>query len=240
MTEETGKVAEGKAGVEGQGKAQEEMISKAELDKLQSESKQQLEQKQKELDEAKLAVLDPDYLNYLDSKKAGGSAKAPKAGQDKTDELFGDIDPDELESMPRSKFMKLTVKKAAEAMKSAPVFDQIKQDLGKIRVTVGDVQAWAEVQDAKAKYPDFWEYREDMQRIVRGNDALTIEDAYKLAKQNRKLEKEKSEKEAAAKAASEKPGGTDSGSVSKPKDYKSETDAAEDAWTQAVGDKETL
>lgn len=203
----------------------EETVSKAEFQKLQesfNNTTKQLSDVKKESDEAKLAILDPDFLEFKESKKAGGK----KAEVDLNDT--------DLESMSRKDFATFIGTTVATELGK-----ELANKTRGIQSTLEKIQADSEVKEATAKYKDFWDYKEEMHVELKRNPSLTIEDSYKLAKQNKHIEKSESEKIAAAKASSEKPGGSSSSNVA-PREFKSEAEANEDAWTSVVGDKDQI
>ena len=168
-----------------------ETVSKDNFDKLQTQittMQDQLEAKTKELDNTKLELLSPDYVAFLSSKKEP-SKPEPKTDIDKMSnaELI-----DHMTTVLESK---------------------ISGSINQLSTAIDSMRADAEVKECAAKYPDFWDFKQDMINLVKENSSLPVENAYKLAKQNKKMEKEQEEKEAAAKATSEKPGGPSSGST---------------------------
>ena len=208
------------------GKTGEDLVSKVEFEKLTTELEKEKKDKgtlQKEMDNLRLEVLDPDYMAFKESKNKPESKKPAV-----------EVDTNELENMPRAKFVDLIVDKVSTA-----ITPKLEQELGKVKQGLQNVMADREVDKCAAKYKDFWDYKQDMLGLVKQNDALRVEDAYKLAKQNRKLEKDEEEQKVAAKAASEKPGGPSAPSM-QAKDFKDKDKAAEDAWSKTMGDKQTL
>jgi len=176
---------------------------------------------EKELENAKMELLSPDYLNYIESKQSKGKKS--------------DIDnPDEIEGMTNTQLINYLSEKLSEA------FDSFTKDnIAPLKNSVADLVAREEVRMCEAKYKDFNEYRPDMIKLVNSNENLRIEEAYKIAKSNRKIEKEREEAEREAKATAEKPGGP-AGRTTVPKDFKSKNDAANDAWEQVMGNKNEL
>lgn len=218
--------------------AKEEMVSKADFEKIQSqlsETTKQTDKLRKERDEAKLEVLNPEYLTWLEQKEKTGTTTRETTA--KAADSLG-IDEATLEGMSRKEFLKLAVGATAQhlAKHMGPAFDK---EIKSIKSTVSDITANLEVKEAEKKYPDFWDYKDQMIDLTKRNDGLRIEDAYKIAKQNIKLEKDAQEKAEALRAQSEKPGGVAKTSTT-PKEFKDSSEASEDAWSRIMGDKETL
>jgi hypothetical protein len=203
-----------------------EMVAKTDLDKVSTElatSRKELSKVEKELQNAKLELLSPEYVAYLEGKNEGAKTK-PKA----TDSGVN------LEDLSRKELVDLLGKELAGALD-----DFRKQHIDPVRTSVQDLIAREEVRICEKRYDDFNDFRKDMIEIVKKNDSIGIDEAYKIAKANRKLEKDKAEKEAAIKASSEKPGGP-AGSTTTKTDFKDKKAAGEDAWSKVVGEKETL
>ena len=215
-----------------------EMVPKTDLEKLTTQLTdltKQTETLRKERDNAKLEILNPEYLRWLEEKETKGHAS------DKTTEKVAkslEVDETELEGLSRKQFMQLVVNSTVQQIidKVGPGLDK---ELSTLRSGISDIAASLEVKECETKYPDFWEFKEQMVDLVKGNDALKIEDAYKIAKQNIKLEKDQKEKESALRAQSEKPSGLAESSTTQ-RSFKNKTDASEDAWKKVVGDKDRL
>lgn len=198
---------------------QVDMVPKADYEKLQTshtELTKTVDKLKQDLDEARLTLLDPRYIKAMEQGKELPALK-PAAGAD-------------LDSMSRAQLVELIVNKVSQ---------QVTDQVNSLKGTVGDMMAGMEVKEASAKYSDFWEYKDAMRALVKKNDSLTIDDAYKLAKANRQYEKSEAEKQAAAKAVAEKPGGIAS-SAAQPANFKNKEAAADDAWSRIVGDKNEL
>ena len=202
----------------------EEMISKTEYEKITSELDSVRKGKEKsemELQNAKLELLSPEYISYLENKnkQTTSTTKSPSL---------------DLESMSRTELVSL-LRNDLEAV----LQEYSKKAIDPLKHSISDLIAREEVRLCEGKYEDFNDYRKDMISLVRNNEGLSIEDAYKIAKSNHKLEKDKAEKEAAVRASSEKPGGPAS-STTVNRDFKNKVDAAEDAWKRVVGDKDYI
>lgn len=161
---------------------------------------------QDELDNAKLSLLDPEYISFLETKK--GSAKV--------------ID----DASRQLKDGNLTPSKVAE----------LEAKLNRVSVTMEQVLAVMELKEVEGKYKDFNTYRDDTTKVLETSTTpLTIEQAYKIAKQNRKDNKTDEEKEADINAGAEKPGGGGPREEDEPKVFKSKKEAGDDAWDKAIG-----
>lgn len=214
---------------DGGAKGGEDMVPKTELDKITAEH----EKTKKELDEARLVTLSPEYLEFQEYKQ--GKGKRPPADDDKGKAT--EVDGTELESMSRKKFATLITDNVVKN-----IMAELEPHVKKLNATsqmAEKLAAQMEVNKCAAKYKDFWDFKDDMYKLVNANTNLSVEEAYKLAKQNKKIAKDEDEAKAAAAAASEKPGGT-AASTAIPKDFKTTQEANDDAWGKVVGDKAEL
>jgi len=161
---------------------------------------------QDELDNAKLSLLDPEYIAFLETKK--GSAAIIADASKKL--ASGDVSVAELNSM--------------------------KAQLNKVSITMEQVLAVMELKEVEGKYKDFQTYRDDTTKVLETSTTpLTIEQAYKIAKQNRKDSKTDKEKEDDINAGAEKPGGGGPREEEEPKVFKDKKEASDDAWDTVVG-----
>jgi len=196
-----------------QKKAGEELNEAKEKDIKSKDEQEQLKLKdaeviklQEELDQAKLSLLDPKYIAFLETEKGSG-----KVIKDVSKELKdGKLSPERIE--------------------------ELETKLNRVSVTMEQVLAVMELKEVEGKYKDFGDYRDDTTKVLETSATpLTIEQAYKIAKQNRKDEKSVEEKEKDVKASAEKPGSGGPREEDTPKTFKSKYDAADDAWDKVVG-----
>lgn len=159
-----------------------------------------------ELDNAKLSLLDPDYISFRNSKKSTEAAKIV------------------------NKEMKEGGKMTEDR------YSALEEKLNKLGTTLQNVLASMELQTVESKYKDFDQIREEVAKVLETSSTpLTIEQAYKIAKQNVREEKDEQEKKTDAKAASEKPSTKVPDEETSKKTFKDKKEAAEDAWEKAVG-----
>ena len=196
-----------------QKKAGEESKDANKGDTVSKEFQEQLKAKnsevtklQEELDNAKLSLLDPEYIAYLETKK--GSAKVIK-----------DVS-----------------KELKDGHLSASRVEELEAKLNRVSVTMEQVLAVMELKEVEGKYKDFNTYRDDTTKVLETSTTpLTIEQAYKIAKQNRKDNKTDDEKELDARSGSEKPGSGGPRGEEEAKVFKDKKAAADDAWDKAIG-----
>lgn len=176
------------------------------------------------LDEAKLSLLSPEYLEFMESKKAG---KVTQKVESAVDKLLTSADVDKLSNR---QLLALAIDKATEAVKSEilPAYQNQMKQLGQ---SLSDVLAVLELQEVEKKYSDFNDYRDDTRKILETSTTpLTIEQAYIQAKAGKGGTFKSN-----TPPPTEKPvGGTPPGSLG-PKTFKNKNDAAEDAWNSTVG-----
>jgi len=161
------------------------------------------------------------------------AAQAKEPSMPKEDE---DIDIDEL---PPKQLLKL-------------IEQQITNTITPLMEEVQTLKVLREIDKCEAKYPDFWDYEEDLRQIAMSNPMLTIEQAYQLAKAGKGEKGEDKEKETSTKTrtekllrlpprpratAAEKPGVATS-STEKKDEIKTIKSAAERAWEEVIGSKE--
>jgi hypothetical protein len=189
-----------------------------------SASVKELESK---LDEAKLSLLQPEYLEFMESKRAGKVEKKIESSIDKL------LDSKDLDKLSPRQVLALSIEKAKEAVE-AELLPKYQDQMRKMGQSLSDVLAVLELQEVEKKHSDFGEYRDDIRKILETSATpLTIEQAYLLAKAG----KGGSFTPNAPKAPnpSEKPiGGTPPGSMVT-KTFKTKQDAGEDAWNSVVG-----
>ena len=187
------------------------------------------------LEDAKLSLLDPDYISFLETKKGKGVVK-------KVEKAVREVSDDDLDGLSSKDLLALSVERAVEAVKTeiSNVYDE---QLKKMGGTLSDVLAILELQEVEKKYKDFDDFRGETRKILETSQTpLTIEQAYKLAKQaNEEKPDDDTTKKKKAAASTEKPSGTVAKGSIEPKDFKDKVAAGEDAWDKTVGaGKDTL
>ena len=198
-------------------------IAKEDHDKIVADNNSLKEKNsavEKELIAAKSELLDPEYISYMENKS-----------KTKEDIIAGG---DDLEKLSRKEFVNFLEK----GLKSY-LNDFTTKNLHPVKVSIQELIAREEVRRCEKIYSDFEEYRQDMIAVVRKDEGINIEQAYKIAKANRKIDKDDTERKTAADAAAEKPGGI-SGGAAEPKDFKSKEAASDDAWDSVMGNKDRL
>lgn len=205
------------------GQNNEPTVSKIELDKVTAQNAVL----SKDLESLKGQLLDQDYLQYLESKKAG---RAPAARSVNAPDANSSIS-----NLTLAQLQQVVASQIGQALETTmkPIYGRI-NELG----------AKQEVEDVKARYADFDQFKDQVVSILEGtpNTELTIEQAYKIAKGDAA---QKSLDDAAAKAAkgegkeakggNEKPGGTvplEGESAQRHKDPKA---AGTAAWNEVRG-----
>lgn len=187
-----------------------ETVSKADHEKALKERDDKLVSLKQQLDEKDLKLLDPDYLKWESDKT---KAAQPKFETSK--------DPVVAELQKTNKALQDQLSNQSQLLSS--------------------LMAEAELSRTVQAYPDFNDYKEDVAAILRVSDsALTYEQAYKLAKAERK-DKEDSEKKLKdaknkAPVGGEKPSGSKPASSMEQKDFKS-VEEANQATIAALRDK---
>lgn len=186
-----------------------------------------LKELESKLDDAKLSLLQPEYLEFMESKKAGKLEKKISSSIDKL------MDSKDLDKLSPRQILALSIDKAKEAV-IAEVLPQYQDQLKRMGQTLSDVLAVLELQEVEKKYADFSAHRDDTRKLLETSTTpLTIEQAYLLAKAGKS--NVPASGSPAAPNGSEKPtGGTPPGSMG-PKTFKNKNDAAEDAWNSTVG-----
>jgi hypothetical protein len=188
-----------------------------------------------EVNELRKQLLDPEYLNYLEAKQSGASkAKQPSP----VTLLDSDLKPEDIDRLPNSKLLKL-----AESTLGTKLVDSLRQEfageLTGLRSTVQNLVAVIELNEVKAKYPDFEEHRDGVVRLLQSSQRdMSIEDAYKMVKYEA-LSKTDGKKEVASKPdakGSEKPNQATPPPDLSTKEYKNEKDAGA-AAAKAIAEK---
>jgi hypothetical protein len=191
---------------EGSKEAKEKESASKEVQEQLKAKESELTKLRDELDNAKLSLLDPEYIAFLETKKGSSKVIDDAARQIKD----GNMTPSKL--------------------------SELEAKLNKVSVTMEQVLAVMELKEVEGKYKDFNTYRDDTTKVLETSTTpLTIEQAYKIAKQNRKDNKTDEEKEADFKSGSEKPGGGGPREEEPPKVFKDKKAAADDAWDKSIG-----
>lgn len=118
-------------------------------------------------------------LSDLAKQQAAAAEAAKAAASDDDDDDDGEVD---LERMDRSQFAKwMTGQMIKEVNK---VLKPVSQQLETTSKEAEQDKLRAEVQKMRDKYPDFDEFKPEMQVILKDNPGIKIESLYKLAKVN--------------------------------------------------------
>jgi hypothetical protein len=126
-----------------------------------AELKNQLKAAQDRISQYEQMLLDPAYLEFLATQ--GIDTKGRKVEQQQVD----------LDNMSQKDLVEYILASVKGLINEA--ITPLKQE-----ATVN--AAVAQVKEAAAKYPDFWEYRDEMIRLAKMHPSLTAEEAYHLAK----------------------------------------------------------
>lgn len=206
-------------------------------------SKDVLDQTKAELQKAQQQLLSPEYIDYLESKKKGSGTQDDKIseGAAKVSALLGELSPEEIESLPKTKLLALAEQRAG--MKAAA--DVRKEFSGVIKDLtdrIGNMAAYLELREVKEKHDDFDTYKEDVQNLLNSATSdLSIEDAYYKAKMLREAENSKKggsdkatneDKAEAVSKGSEKPDGEVPPNEGGKKEYKTPEEAGTAAWKE--------
>lgn len=193
------------------------------------------------LDEVNKQLLSPDYLEYLASKRRGedDDDRPKRRGKSEEDEDAALAPAKDIEDMSQKELAEFIIKHLRKDFsKVGEVFDG---ELDKLHTAVADVKTAMEIDRVAGKYPDFWEYKQDILVLSKKNPHLTPLEAYKQVKYD-KLEKADVEHRAADEKAkrrvnTEKPGGVASASArgSKPIGFES---AFNEAYKVATGSED--
>lgn len=186
-------MSETATGVQSGQQTNETTVSKSEFDKAQATNAEL----SKNLESLKNQLLDTDYLNYLADTKAKKNTPAPNnANIPNVNSNIG--------SMTLAQLQNVVAQQIGQALETTmkPVYGRI-NELG----------AKQEVEDVRARYDDFDEFRPQIVSILEStpNTELSIEQAYKIAKGDaagKALETAAIEEEKKPNAGNEKPGGT--------------------------------
>jgi len=132
------------------------------------------------LEKAEQTLTSPEYLEFLAWKKnpQKEKPKAPPLEEEEDEEVDWD-------SMTQSEFAKYFGKKIMKQIRA-----EVEGMIGNVAKQVEVQEARADVERTAAKYPDFWNYRSQMQRLAQQYPYLTAEQAYILAKYERQAKAE--------------------------------------------------
>jgi len=231
MAEEIKQVAgEGQTG-EGQAGAGDSTAALEAITKQLNELSEQNKGLQEVLSKTKMELFNPKVIEMLEKLESGEGKKVVKSPID-------DYSEEELAALPEKKRLGMIVTQTAEAVKKAMEAEYGK-NMKSLAESVEYLQAKLELQVTEAKYEDFHEYKEAMGKLLKQHPNANYEQLYKLAKADVLVTKSEQEKEKEASRHSEKPGRASSRSMTAKNDL-SPTDAAEAAWQELVGGKESL
>lgn len=174
-------------------------------------------------------------------KAVAGAKPAEERITDRRNDGADPIDSDELETMPREKFMGVILDKVKATFEEGlkPLRDDFKTDReNRLRESVGEM-----VLKAQEKHKDFWSWKEEMAEMSKTHPSLTPEDLYVLVKsrdpdKSKQLDEKHKEEEVKANPPPKpsKYGGLPpaSGGVTIPRRDMKFEEAAEAAWDSAM------
>ncbi|RLF28926.1 MAG: hypothetical protein DRN14_03310, partial [Thermoplasmata archaeon] len=177
-------------GGEGQGGQNLEQLQ-SQLQELQNtvkslhEAKSQLEAK---LEEYESELLSDEYLEW---KERG---KGEPSGKEEEEEI-------DLDTASAKDIIKYVEKKYKGDLESA--IEEISGKLDETEERVGLALARIDIELTALKHPDFWEYKDRMQKLAEENPTWSAEKCYKQAKLGAKMEEEERKKEEEKKAEEE-------------------------------------
>ena len=199
-------------------------VPKEDFEKTQASLKEELGKMKVERDQAKMSLLDPEYISHLESKRVSAEKSAARI-PDGTD----------LSRLSPQQLLDLAVSKAVE-MVEGKVGERFRRN----ETAISDLLAVAELRAVEDRYKDFNDYRDDVAKLLEDpRSNLTIEQAYKLAKQNAS-EKAPAKPETKKPASSEKPTGTTPADGFERAKFKSKVDAADAAWDAVAPGRDTI
>jgi hypothetical protein len=154
------------------------------------------------------------------------------------------IDPNVLETLPRTQFMEIIARKVTKALQK-DVVDPLNQELTKLKSGLSSTQVEKMIEAASGKHKDFYEFQEEMLELAKVHKTLTPEQLYKMAKAEsppEKIakieEKYKSADDGAKKNVAFSFGGLmpSNGGEGGPNRRMAPNDAADDAWDKVVAE----
>lgn len=174
-------------------------VPKEEYEKAVKAKDESLNGLKTELEEAKMKLLDEDYLNYLNSKTAKKAAKPAPESSD-------GISLSELKSE----------------------LEDLRAELNLNKNTISQLYFDRELELTKRKYPDFDDYREDIQKILDiSKGEKTFAEAYLIAKATKDVESETKEPKKKSTFSSEKPTGVVPHKTVDKKEFKTQSESDE-------------
>lgn len=142
----------------------------------EEEREEQLEEeeepKQEQVTEGKVVLTTKDYGELM-SKLAKLEARMEERTQQPEEQ-----EEEQEEPISADKFKSLTPEKFYEIILS----DVEKKVSKPVMLALATIQARIEINEAAAKYPDFWDHEADVKKIASANPTMSISDAYLLAK----------------------------------------------------------
>ena len=191
-------------------------ISKQEHEKNVGDLKQQLE-------DLKLEIVTPEYIQFLEGKKAPAPEKKEAPG--KEDEV-------DFTGWTPKQIAKYASEEASKAAKAET--ERLRSEFS----TTSQASIKKEIETFARATPDFEKYRPLMQGLstLAKNKDLSLSELYKLAKEHAKsFGATEDDKDKGRRAGGERPGGS-TPSVKKDVKYSADS-AAEEAWGEIVGEK---
>ena len=176
-------------------------VSKEEHEKAIKEADAKVVGLKKELDGKKLELLDPEYLEWRESKQGKQAVKAMKAIEPK-----GGAD---------DRVAQLEAK-----------IEDLSESLNVTRQVAERLYFDRELELTKKDYPDFDEYKEDIEKILTASKApITYKQAYLMAKDAKVRETPPDEKEKKKPPQTEKPSNTIQAKALEKKEFKTESES---------------
>jgi len=173
-----GAAANGGEGDDGEGT----VVSTEEHTKLKGE----LEDSKTRLTEAQRAMTDPDYLEWVADKRrreaAGddGEDKGRRDGKGKSSGEALDLTKIDWEELSKKELAALIVRVLRADFQG--IAQDIEGEFGKLGDEVENVKTAIDIDRVAAKYPDFWDMKDEILDIARKNPNITVLAAYKQVK----------------------------------------------------------
>jgi hypothetical protein len=99
-----------------------------------------------------------------------------------------EIDPNTLETLPRTEFMKIMERRMAKAFEKS-LLGPVKEELTTLRNGLTTSNTQKQLDNALAKYPDLLEYKDEMIALAKAHPSLGPTQLYQLAKTDASPEK---------------------------------------------------
>jgi hypothetical protein len=131
-----------------------------------AELKAQLKALQDKISQYEQMLLDPAYLEFLAIRDVDTKGKSLATKETQQQEV-------DLDSMSNKDLVEYIL---------SSVRGMLNQTIVPLKQEAQVTAAMQQVKEAAAKYPDFWDYRDEMIRLARAHPTLTAEEAYHLAK----------------------------------------------------------